>query len=102
MQLKDSLQALSNKFVPLRVLALHSKLQSKDHWQVFERPPAGVRKVILATNIAETSLTIDDVTIVVDSGEKICAVCVSCLFYLFWLNSGVRERLNFVTLPSLL
>ena len=69
MQLKDALQSMSNQFVQLRVLALHSKLQSKDHWQVFERPPAGVRKIILATNIAETSLTIDDVTIVVDSGK---------------------------------
>ena len=36
--------------------------------QAFRRPPSGVRKVVLATNIAETSLTIEDVVYVVDSG----------------------------------
>lgn len=37
--------------------------------QAFKRPPSGVRKVVLATNIAETSLTIEDVVYVVDSGK---------------------------------
>ena len=54
---------------PLWVLPLHGSLSSADQRRVFETPPAGVRKVVLATNVAETSVTIDDVRHVIDTGR---------------------------------
>lgn len=53
----------------LRVLPLHGGLPPSQQSKVFERPPAGVTKVVVATNVAETSITIDDVTCVIDSGK---------------------------------
>ena len=44
-------------------------MAAEDQRCAFLRPPAGVRKVVVATNIAETSLTIEDVVVVVDSGK---------------------------------
>jgi ATP-dependent RNA helicase DHX57 len=51
------------------VLPLHGGLSPADQQRVFRRYPRDKRKIILATNIAETSVTIDDVTIVIDSGK---------------------------------
>ncbi|KAM7400526.1 hypothetical protein PAMA_004964 [Pampus argenteus] len=50
------------------ILPLHSSLSVADQQTVFQHPRAGQRKIVLATNIAETSITIDDVVHVVDTG----------------------------------
>lgn len=48
---------------------LHSSLESKDQQAIFKKPPKGKRKVILGTNIMETSITIDDAVFVLDCGK---------------------------------
>lgn len=50
-------------------LPLHGGLSPAEQTRVFKHPPAGSRKVVVSTNVAETSITIDDVTVVVDSGK---------------------------------
>ncbi len=52
----------------LVILPLHGSLTSEEQHRALARAAAGVRKIILATNIAETSLTIDGVRTVIDSG----------------------------------
>ncbi|ORZ13412.1 P-loop containing nucleoside triphosphate hydrolase protein [Lobosporangium transversale] len=49
---------------------LHSSISSEGQNQVFDTPAPGVRKIVLATNIAETGITIPDVTIVIDTGKS--------------------------------
>ena len=51
------------------VLALHGGLPPEQQKQVFNRPPPGIVKVVLSTNVAETSVTIDDVGFCIDAGR---------------------------------
>ncbi|KAK0208360.1 P-loop containing nucleoside triphosphate hydrolase protein [Desarmillaria ectypa] len=45
-----------------RIYPLHSTLSSENQGAVFDIPPSGVRKIVIATNIAETGITIPDIT----------------------------------------
>lgn len=53
---------------PLAVLPIYSQLPSDMQAKIFQRAPGGMRKCIVATNIAETSLTVDGILFVVDPG----------------------------------
>jgi len=63
----------------MRVLAMHGGLPRSDQFRVFERTPRGTRKIVVATNIAEASVTIDGIVYVVDAGfVKMPAYNASC------------------------
>ncbi|XWS60984.1 hypothetical protein CRYUN_Cryun07bG0086300 [Craigia yunnanensis] len=69
--LKDQLQAHPLLGDPSKVLLLacHGSMPSSEQRLIFEKPEDGVRKIVLATNMAETSITINDVVFVVDCGK---------------------------------
>ena len=64
-------EILSDRQLASRLVVhnLHSSLGSTDQRAVFARPPKGKRKIVLGTNIMETSITIDDVVFVIDTGK---------------------------------
>ncbi len=67
-EIQEVADALSKKALAAKVpiIPLHSQLEAEDQQKAFASYPYG--KIILATNIAQTSVTIDDVDMVIDSG----------------------------------
>ncbi|KAI8022026.1 Pre-mRNA-splicing factor ATP-dependent RNA helicase DEAH10 [Camellia lanceoleosa] len=65
---QESLRQLTEDNRKLKVLPIFSSLPSEQQMQVFMPVPTGFRKVILATNIAETSVTIPGIKYVIDPG----------------------------------
>lgn len=51
------------------LVPLHSTLTNDEQALVFQKAPKGKRKIVLSTNIAETSVTIDDCVFVIDCGQ---------------------------------
>lgn len=51
------------------VYFLHSTIAAHDQEKAFVVHPRGIRKIVLATNIAETGITIPDITCVIDTGK---------------------------------
>jgi len=68
--IKDTAAALMASAVrrKLHIMPLYGRLGKEEQEKVFIKAPLGKTKVVISTNIAETSVTIDGITVVIDSG----------------------------------
>ncbi|KAL8765430.1 MAG: hypothetical protein Q9209_007498 [Squamulea sp. 1 TL-2023] len=67
-QLAETARKLGSKAPEMIICPIYANLPSELQSKIFEPTPPGARKVVLATNIAETSLTIDGIVYVIDPG----------------------------------
>ncbi len=70
-EIRDTADVLADVKVPgraLEVVPLYSRLSAAEQHRVFSSHPDSVRRVVLATNVAETSLTVPGIRYVVDTG----------------------------------
>ncbi|KAG0587933.1 hypothetical protein M758_2G172300 [Ceratodon purpureus] len=66
--LKHRTRGLGSKIAEMIICPIYANLPPDMQAKIFEETPEGARKVVLATNIAETSLTIDGIKYVIDPG----------------------------------
>lgn len=66
--LQETARKLGGKIKEMIIAPIYANLPSELQTKIFEPTPPGARKVVLATNIAETSLTIDGIVYVIDPG----------------------------------
>ncbi|KRX49927.1 putative pre-mRNA-splicing factor ATP-dependent RNA helicase mog-4 [Trichinella sp. T9] len=66
--LQERCRQIGTKMKELVVVPIYANLPSDLQAKIFEPTPPGARKVVLATNIAETSVTIDGICYVIDPG----------------------------------
>ncbi len=66
--LQERIDHLGEKVPPLLILPIYSQLPSDLQAKIFDKAPEGSRKCIVSTNIAETSLTVDGILYVIDTG----------------------------------
>lgn len=78
------------------VLPLYSLLTAEQQARVFAPVPEGYRLIVVATNIAETSLTIPGITYVVDSGRQKCrnynATTGVASFDIMWISKAAADQ----------
>ena len=76
--LYERMKALGKGVPELIILPVYSNLPSEMQTRIFDPAPPGTRKCVIATNIAEASLTIDGIYYVVDPGfakQKVLYPC---------------------------
>src|SRR5574344_555521 len=68
--IRDCMQRLtySSFHAKIHIVPLYGRLPKEEQERVFDTAPFGKKKVVISTNIAETSVTINGVTTVIDSG----------------------------------
>lgn len=66
--LQQRTKGLGTRIQELLILPIYATLPSDLQAKIFIPTPANSRKIVLATNIAETSLTIDGIIYVIDCG----------------------------------
>jgi ATP-dependent RNA helicase DHX57 len=73
LEIKRCVEALQDKLASTgsdyEILPLHANLSPQEQTRVFKTVPVHVRKIVVATNVAETSITIEGVVYVIDSGR---------------------------------
>ena len=90
----------------LYVVPLYALLSSSQQMRVFEQPPEGSRLCVIATNIAETSLTIPSIRYVVDTGKvkelhyDVASGIQS--FEINWISRASAEQVRRASLFSLM
>ncbi|KAJ4327186.1 Cyclin-dependent kinase catalytic subunit [Fusarium piperis] len=68
LEIAETAKKLGSRIKELVICPIYANLPSELQSKIFEPTPEGARKVVLATNIAETSLTIDGIVYVIDPG----------------------------------
>lgn len=66
--LRQRTRSMGSKISEMIICPIYANLPSQLQAKIFEPTPEGARKVVIATNIAETSLTIDGIRYVIDPG----------------------------------
>lgn len=87
---QERIDHLGEKVPPLLILPIYSQLPSDLQAKIFDKAPEGSRKCIVSTNIAETSLTVDGILYVIDTGyckmkvRSGCCTWRACLCATMW------------------
>uniref|UniRef100_A0A0K0F424 RNA helicase n=1 Tax=Strongyloides venezuelensis TaxID=75913 RepID=A0A0K0F424_STRVS len=78
------------------ILPLHSNLSTEEQNRVFQEPPTGLIKVIVSTNIAESSITVDDVLYIIDSCKQKMQMrhhdTAAAVFRIGWASKDCMEQ----------